>query len=558
MNGKTKVEWECGQGHRWWATQNNVQRGTWCPHCGRSARVKLPINDPHTLAPHEKRKLRLDEMMALARTNGGKCLAIDYMNSRARIEWECGQGHKWAARPDSIQHGRWCPTCARNYSKKIDEMRALAKERGGRCLSDEYCGAVKKLHWQCKGGHQWWADPHSVLRGSWCIICAGYARKTITDMQEYAKSKVGLCVSAEYKNAMTPLLWQCMFGHQWWGKPNSVRSRDGWCPTCQGRRKTVADMQTVATSRGGRFCSETYRGDARNHTWQCVEGHQWEATPNRILRGGWCPVCSKGVSERTVRFLFEKLFQRPFPTLKPKWLINRRGARMELDGFCAELGLAFEYQGIQHFQFNKRFHNDKEEFIRRVEDDRTKRELCEEHGVKLIVLTHEIPLSDMENKIFEECTRLNVTVDTTSNKIILNSAHLRRNIERMQRWAQKRGGLCLSEAYIDAFTKLQWQCAKGHEWWAKPNSIQQGGWCAECAGTKRKSMNEMQRIAEAKGGKCLSSAYLNQGQRLLWECAERHQFEMPYKQVRVGQWCPVCRKQKKSFSKAALFQSRVS
>jgi len=51
--------------------------------------------------------------------------------------------------------------------------------------------------------------------------------------------------------------------------------------------------------------------------------------------------------------------------------------------------------------------------------------------------------------------------------------------------AKKRNGECLSTEYINAHTKLLWKCADGHEWEAKPNNIQQGKWCPICA--RRKS-----------------------------------------------------------------------
>lgn len=36
VNNYTPVEWECGEGHRWWAKWKNVgPNGTWCPKCVR-------------------------------------------------------------------------------------------------------------------------------------------------------------------------------------------------------------------------------------------------------------------------------------------------------------------------------------------------------------------------------------------------------------------------------------------------------------------------------------------------------------------------------------------
>ena len=64
-------------------------------------------------------------------------------------------------------------------SKKltIKEMRQIAKERGGKCLSTKYVNVHTKLLWECSEGHQWKAKPSNIKRGSWCRKCANRARK---------------------------------------------------------------------------------------------------------------------------------------------------------------------------------------------------------------------------------------------------------------------------------------------------------------------------------------------------------------------------------------------
>ena len=62
------------------------------------------------------------------------------------------------------------------------------------------------------------------------------------------------------------------------------------------------------------------------------------------------------------------------------------------------------------------------------------------------------------------------------------------------------------------------------------------------------TMRDMQNTAAERGGKCLSKtykgSYRHTGIRLLWECAEGHQWEAAPEQVRHGTWCHVCAKRK--------------
>jgi len=114
----------------------------------------------------------------------------------------------------------------------------------------------------------------------------------------------------------------------------------------------------LAEQRGGKCISENYENDMSKMFWICSENHTWEATPNNIKRGKWCPTCSKGIGERTCRLAFEKIFRKEFNSIRPNWLINNFGNKMELDGYNDELKIGFEHQGRQHYSeinINKRF-----------------------------------------------------------------------------------------------------------------------------------------------------------------------------------------------------------
>jgi hypothetical protein len=59
-----------------------------------------------------------------------------------------------------------------------------------------------------------------------------------------------------------------------------------------------------------------------------------------------------------------------------------------LDGYNEELKLAFEFQGIQHYQFSQKWHGSLQEFQRQRDRDAEKVVACQQHGVALLVIPH--------------------------------------------------------------------------------------------------------------------------------------------------------------------------
>ncbi|MEZ4180428.1 MAG: hypothetical protein R3B41_02875, partial [Candidatus Doudnabacteria bacterium] len=93
--------------------------------------------------------------------------------------------------------------------------------------------------------------------------------------------------------------------------------------------------------------------------------------------------------------------------------------------------------------------------------------------------------------------------------------------------AQERGGKCLSKVYTNAHTKHEWQCDKGHKWQATPTAVKRGSWCPKCANLNiaaklKGNLEQMQKLASKKGGRCLFSVYINAQHKLEWQCAEGH------------------------------------
>ena len=382
---------------------------------------------------------------------------------------------------------------------------------------------------------------------------------TIKDMQTFASTKDGKCLSKYYINAHIHLNWQCSCKFRWKAVWNSIQ-RGSWCPKCGEKKKgstqrlTIESIHKLANTRGGRCLSKEYNNTHQSLLWQCKEGHQWNASTSSIKSGSWCNQCSVGVNEQICRSILQSAFGLKFIKIKPNWLLNSRGNKMELDGYNKKLNLAFEYQGIQHFKEEAFFNNRARYSLKqRKNDDKRKKDLCNLNDLNLIIIPYTIKKKNISRYIFEKCKnfgyRKNSNLFKWSYKDIYHRHSDQLNLIKLA--AVNNRGKCLSKNYIDSKHKLKFQCKKKHEWSALPQPILKGVWCPTCGRAKAKesqkhdpikSIKLMSQLAKNKDGKCLSSKYLGIEKKLLWQCKEGHKWKsLPYV-IRSGHWCPVCSK----------------
>ena len=77
--------------------------------------------------------------------------------------------------------------------------------------------------------------------------------------------------------------------------------------------------------------------------------------------------------------------------MRPLFLRGRNGRRLELDGYCQPLLLAFEYNGPQHYEADHDFNRFNDgAFDEQTSRDRQKRAQCKSHGVRLIVVPYTV------------------------------------------------------------------------------------------------------------------------------------------------------------------------
>jgi hypothetical protein len=153
-----RAKFRCSEGHEWETRIGRVigNEKSWCRKC------KLKQ------AGLNKLVYSFDEYNKKAEEYGGKLISDKYVNANFKYIWQCKNGHIFEAKWGNVNNNKWCRKC---LYLTIEQMKAYAVKRGGKCLSEEYINIKSPLKWECKYEHQWEARGIIVNGNNWCPIC---------------------------------------------------------------------------------------------------------------------------------------------------------------------------------------------------------------------------------------------------------------------------------------------------------------------------------------------------------------------------------------------------
>lgn len=240
----------------------------------------------------------------------------------------------------------------------------------------------------------------------------------------------------------------------------------------------------------GHLADAQFLGAKHRHNWQCLFGHEFPRTFDSIRsRKRFCLSCvAKHYSEEIVRFVFQELFDEAFPKTRPEWLRDRQsGNRLELDGYCEALALAFEYDGKQHRERNPSIQPTQADFVDLQRRDREKDSLCEANGVTLIRLNDEQHPKDFEQHILNAVVAANLALDarTPVDLSRYNGANQYGWLKKAEQYAQSHDGELLSDEVTTIHQKLEFRCSKHPDQpivksMAVIGSQKGRAWCVKC------------------------------------------------------------------------------
>jgi thioredoxin-related protein len=131
--------------------------------------------------------------------------------------------------------------------------------------------------------------------------------------------------------------------------------------------------------------------------WECEKGHMWRARWRDVKhKDSWCSYCSVFKNENKCREILENLLGFKFEKTRFYLDSTNRHLFFELDGYNEENKIAFEYQGIQHYDYTPHFHRVKGTFEAGQKRDNYKAEYCLINNIKLIIVPYK------ESKNLEE------------------------------------------------------------------------------------------------------------------------------------------------------------
>lgn len=241
------------------------------------------------------------------------------------------------------------------------------------------------------------------------------------------------------------------------------------------------------TDKGGICLEGDYLGRTVRHRLWCQEGHEWQPQARKILEGSWCPDCGHAA-------MVEKL-------------CSRAGSLEALQVKAAEHGgrcLSTAYVDLSH---------------------RYAFECAEGHRWT----------SASVNVMGCHCCRRCCNVK--------HSQHMRHpeGMARIPATARAKGGVCLDNTYHGVEATYRFRCKAGHVWSTYGQNVLFGRCCMACyLDSLRLGIEKMHAIAHERGGRCLSTEYVNTTTKLTWECHRGHVWRAIPGSIVRGSWCQSC------------------
>jgi hypothetical protein len=328
--------------------------------------------------------------------------------------------------------------------------------------------------------------------------------------------------------------FECMYGHIWKTQINHIKSLSSGCSECFRPKITLNMIKDKIRQKNYILLNEEeFKNTREDGTFQCKYNHTWSTCIYNVYaeRSG-CPICSMPLCEKMCMFILNKLFNNNFYKTR-----NVLPSKLELDGYCKELKIAFEYNGIVHYVEHPNFFHKNGSLESQIKRDEQKVKECAELGITLIIIPYQYnTFMIIKDYIISELHKFQ-HLDNLYNEN-LDWENLK--LEYYQTWEflddnpeefieikkiiEKQNGKCLSDKYINTKRKLRIKCSNEEHpiFEMNSNDLKRGRWCPKCGKCALKktkeSINEYLKPFNFK----LLDEYINSSTKYSFSCNNNH------------------------------------
>ena len=187
-------------------------------------------------------------------------------------------------------------------------------------VAEKYIDAKTKIKHHCLIHDIYWEiSPSNVLKGIGCKECQKdkIRKKNSKTHEQYVnelKTKnPNINVLENYSGANNPILHKCLIdGYVWMASPANILYGKG-CPRCAGNIKRTHQeyVDRLKHINPNIVLMEEYTGSHSKLLFKCLlDGNEWKADANSVLRGCGCPKCAPSKLGKKLRLPKKDIIKR--------------------------------------------------------------------------------------------------------------------------------------------------------------------------------------------------------------------------------------------------------
>lgn len=169
-------------------------------------------------------------------------------------------------------------------------------------------GSAKLVEWECDHGHRWMARPYNrsnPKNPTGCPICCGkQVLEGFNDLATTDPDVASLLVDSSMATQVTrtsnrKLKWRCDHGHEWVAPVSRLTAQGSRCPYCSGRLAVPgeSDLATACPDIASQLVDQSLGSKLkpmsnRKVRWRCPDcGYEYDMFVYNRVEGKACPLC---------------------------------------------------------------------------------------------------------------------------------------------------------------------------------------------------------------------------------------------------------------------------